>query len=275
MRPRGSRGFALLIVLWMLVLIGFLVARVTADGRIELLIARNIYATAAAEAAVDGAINEAIFWLSDPQPSRAWRPDGAIHELTIGKSRIVLRVDNEAARINPNYAPPALLEALLRATGCNAEVAKRLGTAIAVSVGMPIAGRSREDAAADYQALGFDNVPPRQPIETLDELAWVPGMTPALLAALRPHLTIYGPRIPDPGAADPIVAAALTDISGQPQGSRRAMEVAARRGGFMTARITGTAYGPENAEVTRIAVVRLNPAIPGRAVKLAWGASVD
>src|SRR5438128_573318 len=82
--PRRSRGFALLIVLWVLVLIGVLVTQLTAAGRTELRIAHNLYANAAAEAAADGAINQAVFMLSDPQPERAWQADGSRRELTIG-----------------------------------------------------------------------------------------------------------------------------------------------------------------------------------------------
>src|SRR5204863_3728462 len=88
-KPRQSRGFALLIVLWVLVLIAFLIAQVTAAGRTELRIAGNLYANAAAEAALEGAVSEAIFHLSDPQPERRWRLDGRPRELVIGNSRIV------------------------------------------------------------------------------------------------------------------------------------------------------------------------------------------
>src|SRR4051794_6275328 len=38
---RGGRGFALLIVLWMLVLIGLIITHVTAVGRTEIRIATN------------------------------------------------------------------------------------------------------------------------------------------------------------------------------------------------------------------------------------------
>src|SRR5437773_12242806 len=82
--PRHSRGFALLIVLWVLVLIGFLVAQVVAAGHTELRIAGNLYANAAAESALEGAVNEALFHLADPQPERRWALDGQRRELVIG-----------------------------------------------------------------------------------------------------------------------------------------------------------------------------------------------
>src|SRR5438094_10282943 len=91
-RSDRSRGLALLVVLWVLVLLAFLVAQVTAAGRTELRIAGNLYANAAAEAALEGAVNEALFHLSDPRPERRWVLDGRSRELNIGKSRVVFRI---------------------------------------------------------------------------------------------------------------------------------------------------------------------------------------
>jgi general secretion pathway protein K len=273
-KARQSRGFALLVVLWVLVLIGFLVAQVTAAGRTELRIANNLYANAAAEAALEGAVSEAVFWLSDPRPERRWPLDGEPRELTIGHSRIVLRIDNEAARLNPNFASPAVLEGLLVATGSDPETAKRLADTIAEWVGTPVADRSTEDIAADYQAAGLNYEPPRQPMEGLDELNRVLGMAPAVLAAIRPHLTIYGPQVPDLAAADLMVAAALNFIREKPGGFRGNIP-RGRGSALITARIHATARGPENAEVTRTAVIRFNPQLPGGFQTLAWGASVD
>src|ERR1700724_1989287 len=123
---RRDDGFALIIVLWTLVLIAFIVAHVTANGRTEIPIAGNMAAEATAEAADDGAIVAAIFNLLDPNPDQRWPLDGSPHELTVGGSRVVVQLRDEAERINPNSAAPQLLEALLRLTGSDAESARPL-----------------------------------------------------------------------------------------------------------------------------------------------------
>src|SRR5256885_8288615 len=92
---RGQRGFALLIVLWMLVLIAFITAHVTAAGRTEIRIAGNLAANAAAQAAADGAIYQAIFNLADPRPERHWALDRAAHDIDIGGSPGPLRLGDE------------------------------------------------------------------------------------------------------------------------------------------------------------------------------------
>ncbi len=92
-------------------LIAFIVAHVTANGRTEIRIAGNMIAEATAEAADDGAIVAAIFNLLDPNPDQRWPLDGSPHELTIGGSRVLVQLRDESERINPNSAAPQLLSA--------------------------------------------------------------------------------------------------------------------------------------------------------------------
>src|SRR5579863_7944505 len=132
--PRGARkheaGFALIIVLWMLVLTSFLVALLAASGRTELRITGNLVANAEAAAAADGAIYQAVLKLLDPQAELRWPLDGAVHQLSIGDCTVEVRLLDEAGRINPNLASPALLEALLRTIGRDQQSARQLAAAI-------------------------------------------------------------------------------------------------------------------------------------------------
>lgn len=263
---RQSDGFALIIVLWTMVLIAFIVAHVTASGRTEIRIAGNLVANAVARAAADGAVFAAIFNLSDPQPEQRWPVDGKARELVIGHSRVLVRLEDEAWWINPNSASPALPEALLRATGSDPETARRLAIAISEWVGSIPVARPQNAVLADYRAAGLDHAPPGAPLETLDELGRVLGMTPAVLAAIRPHLTLYGPPQPNFATADPIVAAALAEISlaeAVPSASQPPPDV-------LTTRITATAFGSNNASVTRSAIVRFGAMLPAGYQVLVW-----
>ena len=268
---RSERGFALLIVLWTLVLIAFLVLHLTASGRTEIRIADNLVDNAVAAAAADGGITEAIFNLSNPRPDQRWRLDGAPHPLTIGDSRVTVRLADEAARINPSLASPVLIEALLRAVGSDPATAQRLAAAIADWVGSATTAQPQAALFAEYRAAGLDYGPPGSPLESLGELGKVLGMTPALLAALRPHLTLYGPPEPDPASADPVVAAALASI---PQLTGANPSLGARPQDVLTVRITASARGPGNARVTRAAIVRVGSTLPQGYVVLAWGSRV-
>jgi general secretion pathway protein K len=269
---RSSDGFALIIVLWTLVLIAFIVAHVTANGRTEVRIAGNMVADAVAEAADDGAIFAAIFNLLDPNPDQRWPLDGSLHELTVGGHRVVVQLRDEAGRINPNSASPELLEALLRVTGNDPESARQLTAAIGEWVGAAVAGAQQSAPPAAYRAAGLDYGPPGEPLETIDELGRVLGMTPAILAAIRPHLTLFGPAQPNPLNADPIVMAALSQTQAGSQIPAPANQAAETP---VMVRVMATALGPGNARVQRSAIVRVGAALPGGYIVLAWRGSFD
>ena len=268
-----SNGFALIIVLWTLVLIAFIFAQLTASGRTEIRIAGNLVANAQADAALDGAVFQTIFNLSDASPERRWPLDGTARELAVGDSRVTVRIEDEAARINPNLASPTLLEALLRAAGSDRESAP-LVAAIREWIGAPMAVRPKDAVSANYRAAGLDYEPPGAPLETIDELGRVLGMTPAVLAAIRPHLSLFGPAEPDAAHADPVVAAILaavapsTPVTASGRNPQLAPDV-------VTARITADAYGPGNARVRHVAVVRVGEMRPGGSAILAWDSGLD
>jgi general secretion pathway protein K len=269
---RRDDGFALIIVLWTLVLIAFIVAHVTANGRTEIRIAGNMAADATAEAADDGAIVAAIFNLLDPNLDQRWPLDGSLHEVTVGGSRVAVQLRDEAGRINPNLASAELLDALLRVTGSDAATAHKLTEAIGEwigSTGSAGTGAQQAEQPAAYRAAGLDYGPPGAPLETIDELGRVLGMTPAILAAIRPHLTLFGPAQPNSLNADPIVTAALSQILQIAAPSNQPAETP------VVVRVTATALGPGNARVQRSAIVRVGATLPGGYTVLAWGGNFD
>ena len=248
-------------------LIAFVIAQVTASGRTEIRIAGNLVADAAAEAADDGGIFAAIYNLADPNPAQRWPLDGIAHEFAIGNSRVIVRLEDEAGRINPNSASPALFAALLRVIGSDPESAQRLADAISEWVGSAPVARPQDMILAEYRAAGLDYGPPGAPLETIDELGRVVGMTPQALAAIRPHLTLFGPPEPNAASADPLVAAALAQIS---PGSQVGGSASQPSPDLVTARIRANAFGPGNAQVTKTAIVRVGAALPGGYAVLAW-----
>lgn len=259
-------------MLWTLVLIAFIVTQLTASGRTEIRIAGNLASNSIAQAAADGAIFEAIFNLSDPQLETRWLPDDTARRLVIGKTEVTLRIEDEASRINPSSASPALLEALLRVTGSDPDAAHRLAAAIGDWVGSSASPRPQDALVAEYRAAGLDYAPPGAPLETLDELDRVLGMTPAVLAAMRPHLTLFGPPEPNQAMTDRVVAAALALTAQASPDLAAATQISPD---VLTVRITAAAVGPGNARVIRSAVIRTGSGLPQGYTVLAWSNAVE
>ena len=267
----GARegGFALLVVLWSLALLALLGTHVTATGRAEVQLAANLRGAAAAEAAADGALHQAIFHLLDPSPRR-WRPDGVPREIALpGGAAATVRIESEQGKINPNFAPAGLLQALLPLLGVEPRTAASLAASILdwrTAGSRPRPGGAKEP---EYRAAGRDYAPPGRPFESLDELGLVLGMTPELLARLTPFLSVYQGGDPDLRFAHPVVAQALADAVGRAED----MEVASEVGAAPVVVVTATAVLPGGVRFVRQAHVRLGSGARGRTWQiLTWRA---
>lgn len=262
---RRSRGFALLIVLWALVLLALVVTELGASGRVEAKIARNLMANAAAEAAADGAVHQAIFHLSGAEDQN-WPTDGTVRRVSIGSIPVELRIVDEAGKVNPNIAAPELLRALLTVLGADPLVAQTVAQSIVEwRGGLP--PDQQAAIAARYQAAGLKYQPAFAPFESVEDVGLVQGLTPALTALLLPHLSVHQIGIADPGRADPVVARALGQLPGA-----NTQPVVALPTAYRSVTIRATALGPADARFTRQAIVRIGPGLPHGYALLAWGA---
>jgi len=255
---RRQRGFALLIVLWSLALLALLGTRVTSAGRAEVQVARNLRDAAQAEAAADGAVHEAVFRLRDRSDQR-WTADGQTRQLKSTGASITVRVSDPRGLMNPNSAPPTLLAALIREVGGDPRTAASIGAAI-FDWRTPGERASPNGAkTAHYIAAGSAYGPSGRPFANLDELNAVRGMTPELLAALRPHLSLYNFGPIDPARTNRTIARALAAAGvGQPALSDLGPIVLVRTDATLAS----------GARFTRRATVLLLPARDGRPFRI-------
>ncbi len=255
--PHRARGFALLIVLWTMVLLSLIVTHLASTGRSEANIALNLANEARAEAAADGAVYETLFRLLD-SGDRHWAIEGTGIErrlkLSDGEARI--RVVAETGKINPNIATPELFQALLQTLGVEAGLAGHIAAAVADWREAGDLARPNGAKAEQYRAAGRDYGPPAEPFQSVDELGLVLGMTPEILAALRPHVTVYTQGQADPNRADPVVLAALRNVPLPPTDN----ETDQQPQGIDAVDITVEARLASGAGFIRHAIVRLGPA---------------
>ncbi len=245
---RRDRGFALLIVLWTLSLLSLLITQIAGSGRQALRLAGNLRAQAALQAVADGAMQEAGFHVAAAGRAH-WPADGTVHTLREDGAEIRLRITNEAGRVNPSIASLELMTAMVHGCGFERPAAAAVAGAI-VAWRFPNAQTSY--GADAYRRAGRGYAPPAQPFESLDELGLVLGVTPALLACLSPHLSLYRESDPDPNAADPLVLRALTEMLGTPP---PLSDAPVEESLF---RVSVSAAGADGARVVRQAVLRID-----------------
>ncbi|MBP0494956.1 general secretion pathway protein GspK [Pararoseomonas indoligenes] len=264
----GQRGFALLLVLWTLVLLTLIVSSLVAGGRGEVRLSANLRAAATAEALADGAVHEAVFRLLDPSEA-GWRGDrvgdAAPRELPLPGGRAVVRIEDQAGLVNPNTVSDALMEALLRRAGADQRQAQSIAAAIADWRAPTAAPRPMGAKAPQYRQAGLDYAPPDAPFRSVAELRLVLGMTPVLFDQLAPNLTVFREGDPEGALAPPLVQQALRDVTGQ------ASFPAQPAVGVRVLTISAAASGPGGGRFTRRAVVRIGSALSERPYRfLAW-----
>jgi general secretion pathway protein K len=245
-------GFALLIVLWTLGLLALLSTQLVAAGRGDAQLARSVADSAMLEAATNGAVQHAIFGMLG-SPQQRWAADGSAHVVRLGSAVVVVRLEDEGGKVNPNLASATLLGSLLTQVGVAPATAASLAAAIVdwrsgnPQPNLPGAEVSR------YTAAGRNYGPPGEAFQSLDELGLVLGMTPAILARLRPHMTVYTDADPDGSTRDPVVIAALDNPP--PPAAEPEPAVAS---------VIAEATGPGHSRFAERIVVRLVAQAPGR-----------
>ena len=271
------RGFALIVVLWFLVLLSVIGTYLMANARSEAALARNNLAAMRAEALADAGIAQAVFNLTDPDAGRRWAMDGAGHEVAVPGGKLVIRLRDENEKINPNLASSTLIAGLFAALGNETAQATRLGDTIADWVGPGDQPRPAGAKKEQYRAAGLDYEPPGAPVRDLDEFSLVLGMTPDALAAARPYLTVYSSVArPDGRNAAEIVRRALALAPDRGAGAPAEPQPAVTPGvpdasaPDTVAEIEVTARGADGGVFVRHAVVKLSSSTAKGYAVLDW-----
>jgi general secretion pathway protein K len=287
----SSRGFALILVLWILVLIAAVGTYILAGARTETAIAQNVVAGAQAEALADSGVALAVFNLLDPVESRRWPLDGEPHLLSVPGGSLSVRLIDEGGKINPNLAPESLMAGLFVALGVEPSPARRLGAAVADWIDTDDVPRREGAEVPQYADAGLSYRPFNAPLRNLDELGLVLGVTPEILAAARPYLTLCTEQAaPDPARAPPLVRNALglaetaSAAPSRPSPTRGEEESDARpsAGGdaadasaapdAVVATVEVIARATRGGEFVRRAIVSIEPGGDGKGyVVLDWG----
>jgi general secretion pathway protein K len=207
MRGR-ERGFALLIVLWTMVLLALLTAQVTGAGRSEAQLAAAQRISAQLQAAADGGVQETI-WHMMEGGGDYWPPGAGSYDLKEPGALVHVDVEDDRGKLDVNQVPPALLTGLFLVLGADNDTATLVGNTITDWRSDSNPGDPSENVPPEYRMEGRTWGPPGQNIERLDELLLVRGMTPQLYQAALPYLTLALEQGPWMQFAPPMVAAAM------------------------------------------------------------------
>jgi len=201
---RGSRGIALVLVLWVIALLTVMALGLTTVQRTESALTRNQIDGARFRALADAALSlVALDLLSTPSPMEEMAempemapqiPDGTPRVLTFDGDQLEVRLFNEASRLDLNAATREQLATLIELAqgeqGYDEVQRDRLADAI-------IDWRDPDDLTelngaedGEYEASGLPYGARDEPFRSVEELRNVLGITPTLYQRLAPNLTV-------------------------------------------------------------------------------------
>ena len=285
---RRESGIALVLALWLTVLLTVLASGFAFSMRSEALATRNAVSRAQARAAADGAVERTAYELMRPRVTGAWTFDGQAHRWRDADAAIVVTAVDEAARIDLNTAPDALLKNLLIVIGGADEAAAgALVDAIADWRDPDDLRRPNGAEAAEYQAANLKYAPANAPFETVGEVARVLGMTPAIYERIAPLVTVYSRQ-----AGIDVIAASRGVLLALPNATPEAVDAflqaraealasrlpvppfppaqAFQSGQIPVWRIHAEATMPDGVTFAREAVLRPSPDARRPLIALAW-----
>lgn len=288
----GSRGVALVAVLWMLALLSVIAGSLVYTTRTELAIAGNVVSMAQAEAAADAGIHKAIGELLSPRPTdpQSWKANGLVHFWEFGAARLAVTITDEGGKIDLNAADPQLLRNLFISRGLDESAADSLIDSLADWRDPDSLKRLHGAEKEDYIAAGLKYGPANSNLTAIEELRQVLGMNDALYAMVVPLVTVFSGQ---PGINP---ASAAREVLLTLPGANRAMvdayvserQTAAEQGlqppmfplaapylsgaNVTAVTIQATAVMSDNANFSREAVVRLTGDRSAPFAVLAWRA---
>lgn len=206
-----QRGFALITVIWVLVLLSIVSTSFSSLVRVETASASWLSEQTQSHAAVSAGIHRAIQGASIINAEQRWLP-GQTRNMPWNDHQITILLQTESGKVDLNYAPHEILSGLFR------EVLGDDGNnALADAV---IDWRDRDNTvlgqgaeALDYLNAGLNHVPANGPLASVDELSQVMGFDAEKVEQLRPYITVFSrrPKI-DVNSASNIVLAALPGV---------------------------------------------------------------
>lgn len=208
---RRESGFALIMVLWVVIILMVIAMSLSllakTESRAALFFRDSLAENFLAQAGLERAILEIYYRLENlnktivPESGETFRVDGTVIEGDIGDDRYAVRIFNEAGRINLNTMNDEnkiILDNLLVNLGVPTETADTIVDSVLDWMDDDILHRLNGAEDDYYQSLPNPYKAKNGPFDTVEELLLVKGVTPEILFGTKEQkglirfVTVYG-----------------------------------------------------------------------------------
>jgi general secretion pathway protein K len=236
--PR-QRGFALLLVMWAVMILGVIAAAMLAGSKASQRQAYDGVDTLRRAAIEDAALTRAVAGaftsvrgakkpggdnLAEPVKPH-WRRDGTPETIRFDGHVATITIQDETGKVDINIASKDTLTALLKTTDLSGADIEDLTKHIIDWRSAPALSAKDNITPVDYAGLGYAYHSRHGPFQTIDELRLVDGMTAEVYDQIAPGITVYSGRKDIDPATAPL--AALMSLPGLDR--QKAIDVIAGR----------------------------------------------
>lgn len=186
-----QKGFALVLVLWILSLLTIMAGSFALTMRREAAIIEGIKNNAQAMAVAESGIAIAEMMMLIPDAGRRWRADSSVYQINFESGKVRIRLLSETGKIDLNTADQAVLQALI--SHAPIDESQQAGLVNAILDWRDEDDLVREDGAEkkEYQDAGLNYQPRNKPFQDIEELQLVLGMNESVYDWLQGLITVY------------------------------------------------------------------------------------
>jgi general secretion pathway protein K len=186
-----QRGFALVIVIWILTLLSLMAGSFALSMRRESSVAGALKNNAQAQALAETGLSIAQFMLQNPDPEQRWLADGTLYRIARSDSEIRIRILAESGKVDINTAEEPLLQAVINSIIDDSKQQQQLLDALMDWRDADDEPRPQGAEKKQYRQAGLAYQPSNRPFQALEELQLVQGFTANIFERLQPWITIY------------------------------------------------------------------------------------
>lgn len=202
-----SKGFALVLVLWVLSLLVIMAGSFALTMQREAGIVAGSRNNAQALAVAESGLAVAELMLMNPNQQQRWRTDGSIYQIDYAESRVRVQLLAETGKIDINTADQTLLQGLMANAPMEAELQTKLVNAI-------LDWRDKDDLVhidgaerKEYKDAGLSYFPRNKRFQSIEELQLVLGMNERVFEWLENLVTVHSgqPKVDPTQAAKEVL----------------------------------------------------------------------
>ncbi len=188
---RQQKGFALVLVLWVLSLLIVMAGSFSLSMRRQSSVVFGIKSHSQAKAIAESGFTLAQIMLSQTDEEKRWHADGSIYQIHGNETFLRIKIASETGKIDLNQADEALLTALVTQAPISEKEQKSLVDAILDWRDDDDETREHGAEKKEYQRAKLDFFPKNKAFTSVDELQQVLGMNEDVFNFLMPLVTVY------------------------------------------------------------------------------------